>query len=242
MINLNEWYDNFYEANTGGQDAGVLELSKTNVKTAYKHANENIPDLDEVIPDFQSNYKKVQGMAKVGKTQRKDMPVITSRDVKLFQYRLENGHIDVAEPFAPETDSHNPFPLGLTGDRAEKWLNQGLNNGVGEEDKVDIKEKSVLLSTLKPIQKQIYVDKSIGMIYNEKKKITVDSTKVFLTGKTYYITSSDGYIIDGHHRWLTGMLVDPSLKVRILSIDLPIKILLPLMLAYGDAIGNSRNK
>lgn len=241
MIKLRDWYD-IYEANTGGQIAGVLELTKVNVDTAYKYASTVIPDLDDSIPNFKLNFKKAQKLGKIGRTNRKDMPVITSRDIKQFQYRLENGHIDLTDPFSPDMTGNNPFPLGLVGDRAKAWLNQGLRDGDTEDDKVDIKKDVVTISTLKPIQKQIYVDKSIGMIYNPQKNITIDSTKRFLTGDTFYITSKDGYILDGHHRWLTGMLVDPKLKVRILSIDLPIKVLLPLMLAYGDAIGNSRNK
>ena len=49
-------------------------------------------------------------------------------------------------------------------------------------------------------------------------------------------------IIDGHHRFLSAVLVDPRIKVTALEIDLPIKDLLPLTLAYTDAIGNVRNK
>jgi len=38
-----------------------------------------------------------------------------------------------------------------------------------------------------------------------------------------------------------SILIDPNMKVNALSIDLSIKKLLPLSLAYGDAIGNTRN-
>jgi hypothetical protein len=63
-----------------------------------------------------------------------------------------------------------------------------------------------------------------------------------LGNKTFFITSADNFIIDGHHRWLSGIVLDPNLKVNTLSIDLPIKDLLPMATAYGDAIGNKRNQ
>ena len=52
----------------------------------------------------------------------------------------------------------------------------------------------------------------------------------------------DNRIIDGHHRFLTTVLINPKIKVNCLKIDLPIRELLPLTLAYTDAIGNVRNK
>jgi hypothetical protein len=87
----------------------------------------------------------------------------------------------------------------------------------------------------------MYVDKSVNSMYNESKSITVKSTTSFISSKTTFITSSDGFILDGHHRWLAGMLIDPSMKVKVIAIDLPIDELLPLMLSYTDAIGNERN-
>ena len=56
------------------------------------------------------------------------------------------------------------------------------------------------------------------------------------------MVSKDDRIIDGHHRFLSAVLVDPAIQVTALEIDLPIKDLLPLTLAYTDAIGNVRNK
>ena len=38
-----------------------------------------------------------------------------------------------------------------------------------------------------------------------------------------------------------ALLLDSNMKVYVLEIDLPISKLLPLSIAYGDAIGNKRN-
>lgn len=239
MITLNEYYK-LYEVNTGGQSAGKLEITKTSVDRAREYAESKVDDLDKQIPDFDKNYKIAQDLAKLGSKERKDMPVVTSRDVKLFQKRLTDGHIDIHKPYADITNPKNPFPYGLTNDMAEHWLKAGLMDGDEKDDKIKVVEKKVKLSNLKPIQKTIYFDKSLNSIFDDGR--TVESTKKFLTGKTFYITSSDGFILDGHHRYLTALLIDPSMKVNTLSIDLPIETLLPMMLAYGDAIGNKRNK
>jgi len=243
MITLTEWYVQFDEAkNTGGQSAGKLELLKTSVEQAREYADNVIPDLDTQIPDFDKNFNNVKSKAKVGKTKRSEMPVVTSRDVRLFQNRLVDGHIDIKKPYATETDPKNPFPEGLKKKDAEIWLKAGLLDGDTEDDKVSVNEKYVTVGDLKPIQMQIYTSKSIGMIYNPDKGITVDSTKKFLQGKTFFITSNDNFILDGHHRWLASNLINPKMKVNTLAIDLPIKTLLPMMTAYGDAIQNKRNR
>jgi len=64
----------------------------------------------------------------------------------------------------------------------------------------------------------------------------------FMTGKNnVFIMSKDLYIIDGHHRFLSGVLLDPNMQINALIIDLPIAKLLPLTLSYSDAVGNKRN-
>ena len=44
------------------------------------------------------------------------------------------------------------------------------------------------------------------------------------------------------HRFLSAVLVDPRINVTCLEIDLLINELLPMTLAYSDAIGNVRNR
>lgn len=222
--------------NESGQDAGKMELIKIKVNDAKKLAK-NLGILAD-IPNFDRNFKDAQKKAGLGKTLRKDMPVINDLNVKKFQKRLEDGKIDINKPFAKDTKSLNPFPTGLSGTKAQAFLKRGLKDGSKNDDKIDIIISSKKVGDLKPIQKQIYVDKSLKSIA----EFGVDMTKKFLEKKTFFITSSDDFIIDGHHRFLAGMLVDPNMKVNTLSIDLPIKKLLPLSLAYGDSIGNKRNK
>jgi hypothetical protein len=232
-------FESFLEkmiSEAGGQEAGKLELVKSNIN-AVKDFADSIGVLDQ-IPDFDKNFKFAQSLAKVGRTQRKDMPVITDDDVKELQKRLKGGYLDVNEPYSKYTDSGDPFPEGLSGKEAEFFLQHGLKDGHEKDDVVKVITKQIKVKDLKPIQQQIYVDKSLQPIAD----FGIEASINFYTNKTTYITSSDYYIIDGHHRFFGAALIDPDLKVTCLVIDLPLSKLLPLTLAYGDAIGNQRNE
>ncbi len=224
----------------GGAKAGNLEIHSTNVEKAVVYAKMVLGDKYDEIRNFPGNYNFAKVQASKGWTKRKDMPVITSRDVHEFQNRLQQGFLDLKKPFAPGTNPKKPFPTGLSGEEAKQWLQNGLakNDGSASDDRVRVMSRRIPVGELKPIQKQIYVDKAVAAL----SRGTLNATKNFLSTGTLYITSSDNYIIDGHHRYLAGMLLDPGMKVQTIAIDLPIKILLPLALAYGDAIGNKRNK
>lgn len=229
------------ESLKGGADAGKMEIHSTSTQQAIDHAITILgDDRYAEIANFPRNYEYAKDQASRGWTQRKDMPVITSRDVHEFQNRIQQGFIDLSKPFAPDTNPRKPFPSGLKGDKAKQWLQNGLAKFDGDpsDDRVSVSTKYISVGKLKPIQKQIYVDKALASM----SRGTLQSTKNFLSTQTLYITSSDNYIIDGHHRYLAGMLIDPKMKVQTISIDLPIKVLLPLAVAYGDAIGNKRNK
>lgn len=230
----------------GGSDAGQMELVKTSLPDAVDYADQlfkvNGLDMDKELPDFANNYVRAQNLANRGHTKRKNMPVIDTKDIKRFQKRLKNGFIDIVEPH-PKDELHleiDPFPMRLSGAQAQKWLQDGLkrNDGDAKDDKVNVKLATVPVGDLRPIQEQIYFDKSIGNIAEEGSA----ASRKFLKGDSVFIASADYRIIDGHHRFLTGMMIDPTIKVKVLVVDLPISKLLPLAVAYGDSIGNERNK
>ena len=227
----------------GGAAAGKLELIRTSFAKAKEYVEKMHKDFDieKEIPNLQKNYEYAQKLAKGGFAQRKDMPVIDNRDIKLLQKRLKNGAIDIARPFAKNEVPDDPFPQGLDKTIGKKWVSGGLakNDGDAKDDIVDVKIKQVAVGSLKPIQSQIYFDKSIKNVAS----FGAQGTKDFSASKSnFYVISSDNRIIDGHHRFLSAVLVDPKIKVTALEIDLPIKDLLPLTLSYTDAIGNMRNK
>lgn len=225
----------------GGEAAGALELAKISFAQAKEYALKTFTkynrELYTEVPGFDKNFGMAQKKARMGSTQRRDMPVIDTADVRQFQTRLAQGHIDLKAPFSDKTDPANPFPEGLSGGMAKDWLEHGLQDGDKKDDKIKVTMKKVKVGSLVPIQKQIYFDKSI----EATAEFGADGTRKFLEGKSFFIASSDLRIIDGHHRFLSGVLLDPNIMVQTLIIDLPIAMLLPLSLSYGDAIGNVRN-
>jgi len=231
-------FNRYLNEQAGGQTAGKMEVDKISLEEARKFAEKKGLDLDKEIPDFDENFKKAQRIFKIGKTQRKDMPVIDDKDIDKFKARLEKGTIDINKPLAQDPIvKHNPFPTGLSGLAAKKWLELGLRDGSVKDDMIDVRITQVPISKLKPIQRQVYYDKSMGAIA----QFGIDASNEFITEKSFFVISDDNFIIDGHHRFLSGLLACTGCKVNALKIKLPISKLLPMATAYGDAIGNKRN-
>ena len=229
----------------GGAKAGKLELLNTPVMIARDYAEKmfkkNGMNLDDEIPNFDKNYDLAKKSARLGFARRKDMPVITNNDVRQLQTRLSKGSIDISKPFAKNNLPDDPYPQGLTKQTGDIWMRSGLARADGDpkDDIVKVSSQSIAVGNLKPIQAQIYFDKSIKKVSRDG----VEKSKNFLTSKNNnFVVSKDNRIIDGHHRFLTTVLIDPKIKVNCMKIDLPIKELLPLTLAYTDAIGNVRNE
>ena len=227
----------------GGQTAGTIEVHATPVEHARAYAERVMASfdrtLDEEIPAFIPNYIGVQLLATNAHARRAEMPVIDDHQVRHFQNRLAAGLIDVNPPYAAETDPANPFPEGLTGQQAQHFLRNGaprFDHAGADDDRVSVMPLRLEIGRLKPIQRQIYLDK----VMPHTAKNGAEDTLRFLT-TTNFIVSADNFIIDGHHRWLSGNLIDPDIFVGGIVIDLPLAKLLPLSKAYGDAIGNERN-
>ena len=217
----------------GGQSAGSMELASIDVKTAREY----IERLGLKIPNFEKHFELAQKKAHFGKTKRRDMPVIDDTQVRQFQQRLKTGVLDIHTPFAKETDPTDPFPEGLRGLTAQDFLIRGLKDNNLSDDKIGVTIRKISIDKLKPIQRQIYFDKSAQPTAKNGIKKTID----FISNKSFFVVSEDDFIIDGHHRFLSAVLIDPKMQVNVLSIDLPLSKLLPLSKAYGDAIGNTRN-
>jgi len=226
----------------GGAKAGTMEVATTKVNLARQYGEKIMKDngreLDKEIPFFDKNYNFAQKQAKQGFAKRKEMPVIDNKDIKLLQGRLKKGMIDIAAPFADNEVPNDPFPQGLDTTLGKKWLEGGLRDGVKDDDIVNVRITKLPVGKLLPIQRQIYFDKSIRNVAQHG----AEGTKSFSASKSnFYVISKDNRIIDGHHRYLSAVLVDPKITVTCLEIDLPINELLPMTLAYTDAIGNMRN-
>ena len=163
----------------GGAEAGKLEVLSTSLNIARSFAEKKFSangfELDKELPNFDKNYTLAQRSAKLGFAQRKDMPVIDNRDVKLLQKRLSSGSIDINEPFAKNELPDDPYPQGLNQKTGKVWVSSGLaiNDGDAKDDIVKVSNEKIAVGNLKPIQAQIYFDKSI-------KKISKDGVELSL--------------------------------------------------------------
>ncbi len=103
-------------------------------------------------------------------------------------------------------------------------------------NRVNIDNRTYKAKDLFPIQKQIYLDKALKSLQGQN----LETSKYFL--QTTKFVSSYDEIIDGHHRWLTAILVNPEMDLSSISFQMSIEHLLPLAVGYSDSIGNKRNK
>ena len=223
------------EHNIRTRHAYSLNAAKVPLKKARKYAEEEFEDnrqeLDEVLPDFDKNYKLLQNkLKKAIDVPRVQMPVIEPSDIKLFKKRLEEGAIDIFQPYAR---GKVWMPDGFSGDEAEEWITLGFEDGEPNDDSIKGKLGGVQVGKLLPTQSQIWFDK---LIKNIIKFGPPSSGSPVLS--TTIIVSSDKYILDGHHRFGQAILADPSLKMQALYVPLPIDKLLAIGKAYGEAIGN----
>jgi hypothetical protein len=96
------------------------------------------------------------------------------------------------------------------------------------------KWKRLRASELLPTQSQIWLDKLLRGILQDG-PLKVGDPRLDLT----IIVSKDGYILDGHHRWASALITDPSLGIKALQAPIRIKELLPLAREYGKSVGNA---
>jgi hypothetical protein len=76
-------------------------------------------------------------------------------------------------------------------------------------------------STVQPIQTDLSHNKILGMMQSDDEKIHAP-----------FIISSDGYILDGHHRWASILNKTPYYRCTFRRVSLPMEKLLPMARKY----------
>lgn len=235
-----------FEASEGGFK---LNVATTPVDEAYAYAKGEFEKrgkrMEDYIPHFYESYESLQESCKTAiDVPRIEMPVIDPEQLNLFQKSLMAGQLDVNRPYAKgRTELYSPKDLFGDTERAMQYLYLGLQDGIITDDVVEAQMVRNSVGLLRPTQSQIWLEKLIRNIiqfgnpqedgsgaYNQD-SIIVDKTLAI---------SSDGYILDGHHRYGQIVLVNPGLRVRTLQINLPIRTLLKVATPYGNAIGNDQ--
>ncbi len=215
-----------------GEAAGTMELRKTPIEKVLQYIEHSGLKIDNVQEHLEIAYD----LFNLGKTKRKDMPVIDDKDVRDFQSKLKNGQIDLTDPFSDRTDPSDPFPQGLDDKAATNFMSNGLRDKARPDDVIATNIVMVKCKDIIPIQEQVYISKSLGSIAKSGVKGSINFLKT-----TILVISNDNRLIDGHHRLLSALIIDPEMELKCLKINLDIKQLLPLAVAYSDARGNERN-
>jgi methylglyoxal synthase len=122
-----------------------------------------------------------------------------------------------------------PTPLSVVAKdpkRAAFLTSAGQKDNSADDDIIDVKKSSFAVSQLAPSQSTMNVGKAVGMAvgYMESGKAG---------GDLGAFISSDGRIMDGHHRWISSFMVDPNSKVGGYLVDWPAKQLIPVLNAIS---------
>lgn len=94
-----------------------------------------------------------------------------------------------------------------------KFLKQYQDKGI------KVTKQTMKVGQLKATQREINAEKAQGML-NAYKEGSYDPSKKPI------IVSKDGYVLDGHHRWASMLLGDPSNTMRTYQVDVDIRTLL----------------
>ena len=220
----------------GGFKYNVADLSLDKARDYAESEFSNAgKTLNEVIPEFDKNYMKLQTAYKSAlDIPRIDMPVIEPTDMKMFTKKLALGHIDIFKPYKID-NFISRFPKALNKKNGKQWVKLGVQDGDPTDDVIKGKWTKFPAKNLKPTQSQIWLEKLVGNII----QFGVPEDGSPLT-KASVIASQEGYILDGHHRYGQAMLANPPLKLSALYIPLDIKTLLAMGRSYGNAIGNKQ--
>jgi len=214
-----------------------LNIARVSLKEARAYAEKEFEatgkKLDDILPDFDSGYLMMQRALKSAPDiKRIDMPVIEPSDMAQFDSDLKKGHIDIFKPYAK---GQFVAPKNLNKETGKEWIFLGTKDGSPTDDPIQGRWTSIAAGKLRPIQKEIWLEKVIGNIIKHGKPGAGSNVL-----NTTVIVSKEGYILDGHHRYGQVMLVDPGLKLSALFIPLPINTLLEIGRSYGNAIGNTQ--
>lgn len=238
---------------TGGESGGDIEVLKTPVgefeKLFLKRFGKT--PLAAQITTYAENYAKLFAKASgdVLDIDRANMPVIDRRHIELLHHFLIEGRFNINPPFdrkvlellrssgKERVDLHHADV-----ENAEKW--RAIWHDADKHSRVNAYFDKKKAEKLSPIQKQIYLDKVLDniaeVVADHPKHPAENLAERF--DKYTLVTSSNDKVIDGHHKWATMMILEPSYKFNTLVIDLDLRRLMCVTLAFTALIGNAPNK
>lgn len=133
------------------------------------------------------------------------------------------------EDASPDKVDNERFPLPLSSvagnvEKARELVQSG-NDDVDEgsaDDVIGVGGGSFSVSDLKPSQSSMNIEKALSMALGMIRDGNAG-------GDLGAFISSDGHIMDGHHRWVATAMVDPAAKIGGYSVDFPADKLIPVL-------------
>ena len=99
---------------------------------------------------------------------------------------------------------------------AQRDASLGTDDGDPQDDVIDVTPNyTAPVVKLKPSQTSMNIGKAAGMA------LSMLAGKMDAGGNLGAFISNDGYIMDGHHRWVSTAMVDPSKEVGGYLVDFP---------------------
>lgn len=143
---------------------------------------------------------------------------------KKFEKQILNEDADPAQL----DPTKFPLPLSKVNPKtAKKYTRSGdaKIDKSGADDIINLKPGSMPVDKLKPSQSSMNIAKALGMVIS----MLDPNNKFSAGGDLGAFISKDGYIMDGHHRWIATSMIDPSLKVGGYIVDFPAKQLVAVL-------------
>ena len=113
-----------------------------------------------------------------------------------------------------------------------------LNEKLGDETPVSVEPTTVRVSDMKPYQTELFFPKTVW--YAMQRHFDLQDATEKVASKPFSVMSSDGYILDGNHRFGQIMLVNPDQVVTANVVNLTMEELLPYAKEYSEMVGNNR--
>lgn len=95
---------------------------------------------------------------------------------------------------------------------------------------VEVTDVTAAVGNLKATQREANPDKIAGMV--EQIRLGGEFAH---RAKAPLLVSRDGYVLDGHHRWMALAEIDPKTQIPVRRIDLPVREALARLLASPEA-------
>ena len=141
-----------------------------------------------------------------------------------MQLLMENWKQFLDEKADPSKVDPAMFPTKLSAvdpARAKALSNSGAQDGVEDDDQISVTPQPAGVAgvaDLKPSQSSMNIQKALTFALH---MIDHPSGKMEPGGDLGAFISSDGFIMDGHHRWISTAMVDPSKQVGGYLVDFP---------------------